>query len=97
MSETKPKPKLNIKFNIIPKTLEKPWLELFPSYTEGLVRGEPGGYIMTAPYAEAAEKIYQLEPRPDDVWVNTFLKAGKIQFTQKYSLYLVRSIYFLVI
>ncbi len=82
MSETKPKPKLNIKFNIIPKTLEKPWLELFPSYTEGLVRGEPGGYVMTAPYAEAAEKIYQLEPRPDDVWVNTFLKAGKIQFTQ---------------
>lgn len=69
--------KLNIKFNIIPKTLEEPFKSLFPSYTEGLVRGEPGGYVMPAAYAEAAEEVYQLEPRPDDAWVITFLKSGK--------------------
>ena len=74
--EIKEKPNLNIKFKLIPETLEKPFKDLFPSYTEGLVRGEPGGYVMTAAYTEGAQDVYQLEPREDDAWILGFWKSG---------------------
>lgn len=72
-----PKPQLGIKFSIIPKTLDKPFRDLFPGYTDGLVRGEPGGYIMPATYADGAQDVYEMEPREDDAFVMGFLKSGE--------------------
>ena len=70
-------PKFNVKFNVIPKTLDKSFQELFPTHTEGLVRAEPGGYVTSPDFAKEAEDVYQMTPRPDDTWVITFLRSGK--------------------
>ena len=74
---SKTKPKLNVKFEIVPESLEPFFHELFPSNTEGIVKCEPGGYVNASPYADVAERIYQIEPREDDTWVITFPKSGK--------------------
>ena len=67
----------NIKFNVLPETLEFPFQEQFLSYTNGLVRGEPFGYIMPGTYTtEIAKEIYEMEIRTDDVWIITFPRSG---------------------
>ncbi|KZS13785.1 sulfotransferase family cytosolic 1B member 1 [Daphnia magna] len=70
---------LNVKFIPIPETLPEDgqFRQDFPSYTDGLVEASPGGYITTTQvFAENAENIYNLKPRPDDVFVLTFPKSG---------------------
>lgn len=84
-SNQKPSPKggrypLNVKFVPIAETLPEDgqFRKDFPSYTDGLVAASPGGYITTTQvFAENAESIYNLKPRPDDVFVLTFPKSGK--------------------
>jgi hypothetical protein len=68
---------LNVKFNVIPKTRLKKFGQLFTGYPTGLVKSEPGGFVMPPPYGENAEKIYRMKPRSDDVWLLTFPKCGK--------------------
>ena len=68
---------LNVKFNIIPKTRLKKFGKFFTGYPTGLVKSEPGGFVMPPPYGENAEKIYRMKPRSDDVWLLTFPKCGK--------------------
>lgn len=71
---------LNVKFVPIPETLPEDgqFRQDFPSYTDGLVEASPGGYITTTQvFAENAENIFNLKPRPDDVFVLTFPKSGK--------------------
>nr|CAH0102985.1 unnamed protein product [Daphnia galeata] len=67
---------LNVKFNVIPKTRLKKFGQLFTGYPMGLVKSEPGGFVMPPPYGENAEKIYRMKPRSDDVWLLTFPKCG---------------------
>lgn len=43
--------------------------EYFPAYNEGLVESSPGGYITTPMLAARAQEVYNLKPRPDDVYV----------------------------
>lgn len=71
-------PELKIKFNIIPKTLTKPFSDIFGGYMEGLVKSEPGGTVMPTNYGKDnnAQIVYQFETRKDDVWVVTFPKCG---------------------
>lgn len=74
---------LNVKFIPIPETLPEDgqFRQDFPSYTDGLVEASPGGYITTTQvFAENAENIYNLKPRPDDVFVLTFPKSGNLKF-----------------
>lgn len=68
-------PKWNYKFNLIPKSRLKPFTQRF-NYDEGLVRGEPGGFVLTAQYARHAQDIYRFQPRKDDIWIVTFPKCG---------------------
>lgn len=73
----------NVEFSVIEKSLTKLFQEHFPSYTEGLVRGDPGGFVLSPQYARNAEQLRNFEPRSDDVWVVTFPKCGNIDSTIK--------------
>ena len=77
--EIKP-PQLKVKFNAIPKTKLKSFTKLFPSYQDGLVKSEPGGFVIPPYYCENAERIYRIKPREDDVWLLTFPKSGTVRF-----------------
>ncbi len=70
-------PQLKVNFNDIPKTKLKEFQQLFNGYKNGLVCGDPGKFVMTPLYGSYAEKLYQLQPRSDDVWILTFPKCGK--------------------
>lgn len=65
-----------VKFEVIPKTLLSPFKEHFPGYTEGLVRGQPDGFVLTPAYARHADELISFQPRSDDVWIVTFPKCG---------------------
>nr|CAH0100697.1 unnamed protein product [Daphnia galeata] len=70
------KKRLNVEFKSMPESLEESFLKDFPSYDEGLVRGEPGGFVLTPHYGENAEELYNFHIRPDDIWVLSFPKSG---------------------
>lgn len=71
------KKRLNVVFKAIPESLEEPFLKEFPAYVEGVVRGEPGGFVLTPHYGERAEELYNFYVRPDDIWVLSFPKSGE--------------------
>ena len=66
----------SVQFSLLEKSLTPEFLADFPNYVEGLVRGEPGGFVLTKSYAENAEKFINFPMRSDDVWVATFPKCG---------------------
>jgi hypothetical protein len=68
----------HIQFEILPGSLERPFIDHFPRYMEGLVRTIPGGYVYHPEYSRHAEKYYSLKPRKDDVWIRTFPRSGAI-------------------
>jgi len=71
--------KFNVKFETIPETLQKPFTDHFPAYDKGLVRTIPGGYVQHPIYAEkGAEVLFNLTVRPEDVWLRTFPRSGKL-------------------
>ncbi|KAI9564852.1 hypothetical protein GHT06_008593 [Daphnia sinensis] len=70
------KKRLNVEFKSIPESLEEPFLKEFPEYVEGIVRGDPGGFVLTPHYGEHAEELYNFHVRPDDIWVLSFPKSG---------------------
>lgn len=65
-----------IKFSPVAGTLDKNFLNLFPSYIDGLVTSQPGGFVATPELARNAEKLYNFKPRSSDVWIMTFPKSG---------------------
>ena len=65
-----------VEFKLIPKSLDKEFQDLFPTFSDGLIRGEPGGFVMPASFSAGADKIRQIRPRKNDVWIVTFPKSG---------------------
>ncbi|XP_076035137.1 sulfotransferase 1A1-like isoform X2 [Oratosquilla oratoria] len=51
-------------------------LKDFPGQVDGLVRVQPGGWILPTPYLEMADKIYDFKFRESDVVVMTHPKCG---------------------
>ncbi len=68
---------LKVKFNVIPKTRLKHFSQQFAGYKAGLVKSEPGNFVMAPAYGNNAEKLYRLQPKKDDVWLLTFPKCGR--------------------
>ena len=66
-----------VSFSLLDKTRSEVFQKHFPAYTEGLVRGDPGGFIFTQKYAKIFNDYLNFSPRDDDVWVVTFPKCGK--------------------
>jgi len=70
--------KWNIKFDSV-DNLNGDLKEHFTNYEQhGLMKSQPGGFLLTNEYARHAEEISRFQPRSDDVWVLTFPKCGKI-------------------
>ena len=77
MSGAKQRLPLKEKFELMPETLGGQFRKDFPPYLDGLVKSFPHRYVTTPEYAKNAEDIYNLSPRPDDVYISTFPKCGK--------------------
>jgi len=67
---------LTVRFPVVEKSLSDEFLTDFPSYVQGLVRGDPGGLILCKKYADNAEKYFNFPLRSEDVWVITYPKCG---------------------
>ena len=63
-------------FSPVSGTQDRNFLNLFPSYLDGLVACQPGGFVATTELARNAEKLYNFKPRSSDVWIMTFPKSG---------------------
>ena len=74
---TEPALTTGVHFSLLEKSLTKEFLGHFPAYVDGLVRGDPGGFVLTKKYADKADAFYRMPLRHDDVWVVTFPKCGK--------------------
>ena len=75
-------PNFNIKFVSIPKTQSQSFQRVFPgpTYQDGLVKSEPGGFVINTRFGDNAEKMFRIEPRKsEDVWLITNPKAGIYQ------------------
>ncbi len=78
--------KFDVIFHPIEQTLIAPFTDHFAAYTTrseddgslkgGLVRSDPGGFVLMEEYARHAEKLYRFKPRESDVWIATFPKCG---------------------
>ena len=65
-----------IQFSLIPKTLEEEYHKDFPLISDGLVRGTPGGFVLSPLFAQHEDELRKFEIRKDDVWIVTFPKCG---------------------
>jgi len=66
----------NVSFSLLENSRSEAFQQQFPSYSEGLVRGEPGGFVLTQRYANKADHYVNFPLKDDDVWVVTFPKCG---------------------
>lgn len=69
--------RLNVKFEPIPETLLEPFSQDFPFFVDGLVRGGLGGCVLTPACGQHAQKLYNFNLRPDDIWILSFPKSGE--------------------
>ena len=67
---------LPVKFNLIPNTRLKPFIDHFMGFDEGLLRSEPKDFVMSPEYGRHAQELMNFIPRKDDAWILTFPKCG---------------------
>ena len=58
------------------------------AYKEGFIRLQPYNQIMPKEYIKHAKRIHDFKIRPDDVWISSFPKCGKIFFSFYFSTFL---------
>ena len=67
----------DVTFKTMDTSLTDVFKENFTNYKDGLVKGDPGGFVLTPEYARNAEELRKFQPRKDDVWILSFPKSGK--------------------
>lgn len=67
----------DVTFKTMEASLTDTFKENFTNYKDGLVKGDPGGFVLTPEYARNAEELRKFQPRKDDVWILSFPKCGK--------------------
>ncbi|XP_045532715.1 sulfotransferase 1C4-like [Pieris brassicae] len=65
-----------LKIKELDQETQKTMRKLFTGERGGFVRIGPKGYLVTERYKEMAADIYNMEIRPDDVWVVTYARSG---------------------
>jgi hypothetical protein len=75
---------LKVKFLPVAESLNQEFRKHFPAHQSGVVRGEPGGFVLSPEYGQNAQKVFQFQPRADDVWVISFPKSGMLIFKLYY-------------
>ncbi|XP_045029717.1 sulfotransferase 1C4-like [Daphnia magna] len=65
-----------IKFDVIAQSKLGPFSDHFPHYAGGVVRSDPGGFVMSQEFGRNAHEFFYFQPRKDDVWILTFPKCG---------------------
>ena len=68
-----------VRFSLLEKTLSADFLADFPNYVKGLVRGDPGGFLLTQKYADSVDDYINFPMQDEDVWVVTFPKCGNFK------------------
>ena len=66
-----------VRFSLLEKSVSAEFQADFTSYPQGLVRGDPGRFVLTQKYADSVDIFRNFPVRSDDVWVVTFPKCGK--------------------
>lgn len=71
--------RLEIEFSLMAESFDESFKKEFPNYTNGLIRGEPGGIVLTPTYSEydGAQELYNFHVRNDDIWILSFPKSGE--------------------
>jgi len=65
-----------VRFSLLEKSVGAEFQADFTSYPQGLVRGDPGGFVLTQKFADSTDVFRNFPVRSDDVWVVTFPKCG---------------------
>jgi len=65
-----------VRFSPVANSRTADYLADFPNYDEGLVRGDPGGFVLTRKYADTVDDYLNFPVQDEDVWVVTFPKSG---------------------
>jgi len=65
-----------VRFSLLEKSVSAEFQADFTSYPQGLVRGDPGRFVLTQKYADSVDIFRNFPVRSDDVWVVTFPKCG---------------------
>ena len=68
-----------VRFSPVANSRTADYLADFPNYDEGLVRGDPGGFVLTRKYADTVDDYLNFPVQDEDVWVVTFPKSGNFQ------------------
>ena len=71
-----PDEECGVRFRWLAESLQPPYRDHFPGYTDGMSRGEPGGFFVTPAVGENAAAIRRFQLRADDTWIVTFPKSG---------------------
>ena len=67
---------LKVEFPLLPDSTGTQFRRDFTLYLDGLAQTKPGNYCTSPVYAKAAEDVYNMKLRPDDVFVLSFHKSG---------------------
>ncbi len=71
-----PKSAHRVKFNVITESKLGPFSDHFPHYGGGVVRSDPGGFVLSQEFGRHAHEFFYFQPKKEDVWILTFPKCG---------------------
>jgi hypothetical protein len=76
---------MRITFEPVDEETQQRLTKAFPGFakTYGFVRGQPGNILFTAAFEHLGPSFTNLKLRPDDTFVLTLPKSGKISFIGK--------------